>query len=376
MIIGIEAQRLFRRKKHGMDIVALEIIKQLQAIDHEDQFILFAKDDEDKNCFSPAPNFRAEILPSKPYPVWEQSSLPKYARKANISLLHCTANTAPLFWKKPLVVTIHDVIYMGSPEFSGSAYQNFGNLYRRFIVPRVAKKAVRIITVSAYAKKLIAGRLNIPATKIDVVYNGVNPQFRQLDNMAKLDAFRKKQQLPEKYLLHFGNTAPRKNTKGILKAYLAYTSAVAEPLPLVISGCPAELINNIVKEINAPALMQHIVIPGYLATEDLPCLYNLAAIFLFASLDEGFGMPLVEAMACGTPVITSNISCLPEIAGDAALLVDPYQPAEIARAISSLLEDKALYRSKQELGLINATRFSWKNAAEKTLSIYKAIPLK
>ncbi len=373
MIIGIEAQRLFRRKKHGMEVVALEIIRQLQQIDQNNQFILFAKDDEDKNCISPTQNFSIATIPSKPYPIWEQLSLPKFAKKNNVDILHCTANTAPLFYKRPLIITIHDVIYLESFDFSGSPYQNFGNLYRRFIVPRVAKKAAKIITVSEYAKTIIVARLKLPSDKVDVVHNGVNSMFRHITDEAEKNAFRIKYNLPEKFLLHFGNTAPRKNTIGVLKAHQLYTTSVSDPLPLVITSCTADHINGLLKEINATELMKHIHIVDYLSSAELPYLYNVAEVFLYPSLNEGFGMPVIEAMACGTPVITSTTSSLPEVAGNAACLVDPQKPDEIFNAIQRLLTDNDFYISKQRDGFKNALRFSWKNAAEKTLSIYKAL---
>ncbi len=164
MKIAIEAQRLFRKKKHGMEIVALEIIKQLQHLNSQDQFFIFAKSDEDEECISTTENFTIEKIATKPYPYWEQVSLPKILKKIKPDILHCTANTAPLFYSGKMVITIHDVIYMESVNFSGSSYQNFGNLYRKFIVPKVAKNAKIIITVSEFEKKVISSRLKIPET--------------------------------------------------------------------------------------------------------------------------------------------------------------------------------------------------------------------
>ena len=371
MTIGIEAQRLFRRKKHGMEIVAQEIVRQLQQMDNHNQYVLFArKEDGNDNCIQPSPNLSIEQLSAKSFPTWEQIGLPKAAKKNKVQLLHCTANTAPLFCRIPMVITIHDVIYLESVNFSGSSYQNFGNLYRRFIVPRVARKAKMIITVSEYEKKNIALRLQIAEDRIQVVYNGVNPQFRPLDDPAKFNELRSKHQLPEKFLLHFGNTAPRKNTIGVLKAHNLYTEKNPDALPLVITSSRVEFIQQLLTEIKAPGLMNNIRIVDYLVAEDLPYLYNMAEIFLYPSYKEGFGMPLAEAMACGTPVITSNTSAMPEVAGGAASLVDPANPDEIYQAIQRLLTDRDMYNEKKQQGFVNARRFSWKNAAEKTLAIY------
>ena len=373
MTIGIEAQRLFRRKKHGMEIVALEVIRQMQQIDHTNNYIVFAKKDEDENCIEKTANFSINTDSDASYPVWEQIKLPKAVKKQKPDLLHCTANTAPLFCKTPTIITIHDVIYLESVSFSGSSYQNFGNLYRRFIVPRVAKKAKLVLTVSEYEKRVIAERLNIPEEKIRVVYNGANAQFRPITDQSMLDEFRKKYNLPEKFLLHFGNTAPKKNTIGVLNAYKLHRERSADPLPLVVTDCTREYINDLLKQVDSPGLIDHIQILDYVPFNSIPCLYNLATVFLYPSHRESFGMPVIEGMACGVPVITSNTSALPEIAGGAACLVNPAKPEEIFDQIERLLYDKALYNERREEGFKNAARFSWKNAAETTLSIYNEL---
>jgi glycosyltransferase involved in cell wall biosynthesis len=375
MIIGIEVQRIFRKKKHGMEIVALEIIRELQQTDHTNQYVLFAKKDVDENCIVATENFSISQNSGYPYPLWEQMHLPKVIKKIKPDILHCSANTAPLFVNTPLIITIHDVIYMESVNFSGSSYQNFGNLYRRFIVPRVAKKAAIILTVSEYEKEIIAKRLNIPREKIRVVYNGVNELFKPIKDLALLNEFQQKYNLPEKFLLHFGNTAPKKNTIGVLHAYKIYNEneSVTNPLPLVLTDCTTEYITGLLKQIDAPELLKYIQILDYVPFSNIPCLYNLATVFLYPSHRESFGMPLIEAMACGVPVITSTTSALPEIAGEAACLVNSAKPEEICAQIIKLLNDESFYNDRREKGFINAKRFSWKKAAEKTLAIYNEV---
>ncbi len=372
MRIGIEAQRLFRPKKHGMEIVTLEIVRQLASIDLHNEYELFIAADTDV-CMHNKNSVRINLLPHRFYPLWEQFSLPKAAQLKNVDLLHCTANTAPLWYKKPMVVTIHDVIYLETLDFSGSAYQNFGNLYRRFIVPRIAKKAKRIITVSEYAKKIISKRLGIAENKINVVYNGVHPSYKRITDVQQLISVSKKYQLPEKFLLHFGNTASRKNTSGVLKAYKLYKTKNADAIPLVITGIDRNLLSKFLQSVQAEELADQIILPGYIAAEDLPALYNLAHLFLYPSLNEGFGMPVIEAMACGTPVITSTVTSLPEVAGNAAMLVDPTNEKEICEAIETLTSQQLLYNTLQMQGFMNAQRFSWETAARKTIAIYKAL---
>lgn len=372
MKIAIEAQRLFRKKKHGMEIVALEVIKELQQVNSKDDFFILVKSDEDDECISATKNFTIEKIPAKPYPYWEQVSLPKILKKIRPDLLHCTANTAPLLYSGKMVITIHDIIYMESVNFSGSSYQNFGNLYRKFIVPKVAKKAKIIITVSEFEKKVIATRLKIPENKIRVIYNAVNPQFRELDSVGLL-SFKNKHNLPDDFILHFGNTAPKKNTIGVLKAYALYCGNNKPDFTLVITDCSKDYIQNLLKEINQQELIKDIVILNYISFSEVPLLYNLAKIFLYPSHRESFGMPVIEAMACGTPVITSNTSALPEIAGGAALLVDPKNENEMAEQMARLISDAALYETQRQKGFLNARRFNWTDAAKKTMEIYNEL---
>ncbi len=372
MKIAIEAQRLFRRKKHGMEIVALEIIKELQKINTGDSFFVIAKNDVDDQCISETENFTIKKINSKFYPLWEQVRLPQCVKKVKPDILHCTANTAPLFLSVQLVITIHDVIYMESVNFSGSSYQNFGNLYRKFIVPRVAKKARIVITVSEFEKKVISKRLNISESKIRVIYNAVNPQFKIINNESLLP-FKNKYQLPDHFILHFGNTAPKKNTIGVLKAYSLFSSNNKNNFTLVITDCSTDYIESLLKEIKQPELIKKIHILNYIPFTEVPLLYNLAKVFLYPSLRESFGMPVVEAMACGIPVITSNTSALPEIAGGAAVLVNPGNATEIAEQINMLINEPELYKNYREKGLNNTRRFNWNEAAKKTLEIYKEL---
>jgi glycosyltransferase involved in cell wall biosynthesis len=373
MIIGIEAQRVFRRKKHGMEVVALEIARALQQNPGNDQYVLFARKDEDEDCLANTEQFTIKTFAARTYFTWEQFLLPRMVKKIKPQLLHCTANTAPLFCSTPLVVTIHDVIYLESVSFGGSAYQNFGNLYRRFIVPRIARKARIIITVSEFEKKKLAQRLKLPEDKIRVVYNGVNPQFKKIDDQKALEIFRHTYQLPEAFLLHFGNTAPKKNTIGALRAFNLYCASASHILPLVITDCEEKFITGLLEEIGAPSLRQHLRILDYVPFEKIPLLYNLATVFLYPSHRESFGMPVIEAMACGTPVVTSTTSSLPEISGGAACMVDPTDAEGMAAVIQQLLTDKILYKQKQEQGYKNAARFNWKLAAQKTTDIYNEL---
>lgn len=375
MRIGIEAQRLFRRKKHGMEVVALELIKHLQLIDKSNQYFIFVKDGDDPDCIQETANFKIVVLKSLTYADWEQYHLPRVVAKYQVDFLHCTSNTAPIKLKVPLIVTIHDLIYLEGLTFGGSAYQNFGNIYRRLVVPMIAKNAAQIITVSEFERNNIIKTLKIPEKKITTIYNAKRIEFRKIDDECQLSLVRKKYDLPHDFLFFFGNTAPRKNTLGVLKAYSDYINTSNKVIPLVITSLDLPEVLTLLKtnKIQIKEAEKYIRCIGYVDKVDLPSIYNLATIFLYPSFREGFGLPIIEAMSCETPVITSNVSSMPEVAGNAAILVDPNNPEDLLAAIVKLTNNSLDNNSLILKGRDRARQFEWKSTAEKTLDIYKKL---
>jgi len=379
MKIGIEGQRLYRKKKHGMDMVALELIKELQKIDHENEYVIFIKPDEDRNIFEKTPNFKFVELQGGSYPFWEQKALPKAAKAEGCDLLHCTSNTAPLSPKMPLIVTLHDIIYLESISLfkkGGSWYQKFGNMYRRFVVPRVVKKADKIITVSEFERKRIHDFFGFPEKdeRLVAVYNGVSEHFKKIDDKTELQRVKNLYGLPDRFLFFLGNTDPKKNTKGVLKAFSNYIKETKDKdLYLVILDYSETELDKLLNEIGDTLIKENIILTGYVVNTDLPAIYNLSTIFLYPSLRESFGIPMLEAMRCGVPVITSNTSSMPEVSGGAAYIVDPFKPEEISQGIKTILSDKKLREKLTEKGRNQAKKFSWKSMAENVLKIYKSV---
>jgi glycosyltransferase involved in cell wall biosynthesis len=374
MKIGIEIQRLFRKKKYGIETSSLELIKKMQALDSKFEFVVFAKNDEDHACFSESENFRVKTLGGNFFADFEQISLPLAAKSEKLDLLHCTGNTTPYFSPVPVVQTLHDIIFMDPIPRNDNLYQRVGNHYRRRLVPLVTPRSESVITVSQYEKERIISRLSIDEKRIEVVYNGINSRhFKICDCPKERIRVKLTYGLPEKFILFLGNPSFRKNPTGVIEAYVMYASKVDNPLPLVTPGLSQKYIMHELKNLGAnydPALF---ITPGYINEEDLPMVYGLSEVFLFPSLSEGFGMPVVEAMACGTPVITSKISSMPEIAGDAALLIDPFSAPTISDALMELLGNEEFRQDKIQDGLLNSKRFSWDNTAEKVLGIYERI---
>lgn len=379
MKIGIEGQRLFRSKKHGMDMVALELIRNLQQIDSANEYVVFVKPGEDDRILEETSNFRIEKVEGGSYPQWEQISLPQAVKRSGCELLHCTSNTGPLRSPVPMVVTLHDIIYMESGYSkillgSGSNYQKFGNLYRRYVVPRILKQSRKIITVSNFEKKRIGDFFGISGDpRLTAVYNGVSNYFKPVSNPEQLKEVRLKYHLPERYFFFLGNTDPKKNTKGTLKAYSEFIKQTGSDIRLVMPDYNAGALHKILAEIGDPSLKEKIFLTGYVSNTDLPAIYRQCELFLYPSLRESFGIPILEAMACGAPVITSNTSSMPEITGDAACIVDPLKPDEITAALHRITTDST-YRSRLvEKGYVQAQKFSWKTMAENVLKIYSEI---
>ena len=379
MRIGIEAQRLYRPHKHGMDRVALELIRNLQVIDTENEYFIFVKPDEDCDGIPQAKNFNVVEIPGGPYPVWEQLKLPKIAESYNIDILHCTSNTAPVNTKIPLITTLHDVIFKEMSLVAlltngASWYQKIGNLYRRCILDKVVSKSKKLITVSNFEKGNILNAFKLNSSNLEAVHNGVNESYAQRSDEETKQSVKVKYNLPNRYLLHLGNTDPRKNTKRVLEAFHHYLKDYDGDCKLVIVGINETVLNA---ELNAlglfEALKDKVILTGYVADEDLPVVFHMSQLFLFPSLREGFGIPVIEAMASGVPVITSNTSSMPEVAGDAALIVDPNRTEEITNGIVKILSDDSYKTTLIEKGLTRYKQFSWKNAAKRVLELYNQL---
>ncbi len=375
MKIGIEGQRLFRQKKHGMDIVALELIRRLAEFDPSNQYVIFVKDDIDKSCIRESATVKIKILPSTSYHWWEQVILPRAAYDEGCDLLHCTSNTAPLASRIPLITTIHDIIYLEKVALfskGGTAYQRFGNMYRRFVVPPIAHKSKRVVTVSEFEKKNIQDVLYL-GDKLRVIYNGVGTHFKKIIDTEVLKRAREQYHLPERFMLFLGNTDPKKNTANVLKAFALYKQKNDDNLYLVMPDYDETALQTLLQDTVKPDVRSHIIMTGYVPNEDLPAIINQSVLMLYPSLRESFGIPILEGMACGVPVITSNCSSMPEIAGDAALLVEPTDPQAILHAIERIISNPVLASSLSARGIVRAEQFSWDLMAQSYINLYKEV---
>ena len=372
MKIGIEAQRIFRKNKHGMDYVVLQEIKELQQMDLTNEYYVFVKPGED-HCVESSKNVHIIELNCPTYPLWEQWALPRAAKKYGIEILHCTSNTAPIWCDIPLVLTLHDIIFLeprDRQQQKMSRYQDMGRTYRRFIVPRIIMNCKRIITVSNFEKHNIIDHFHLNSKRITMLYNSYDEAFCIQKNWER--DITRYIDTPD-YFFILGNTDYRKNTANMIIAYANYLKLSKIKRKLLITSLTKDYINQILSDNGINNIREQIVLTDYLPFSDLPSIYHHAFCFLFASLREGFGIPILESMACGTPVITSNTSSMPEVAGQDAILVNPEKSDEITEMMLRLETDKDFYERQRAVGFERAKLFSWRKTAENLLKLYHEV---
>jgi len=294
--------------------------------------------------------------------VWEQAVWPWLARRDGLTLMHSMAFTTPRLAPCPVVVTIYDLSFIHQPE-------SFPANQRRYLMHETAyscRHAARLITISHSGRDDVAAHYGVPPERIDVVTPGVGAAYQPLP-AAQVAAFRRQQGLPDVFLLHVGTLQPRKNILVLLEAL----ARLGRPdVPLVLVGGKGWFYDTIEARVTALGLSKQVHFAGYAADDDLPLWYNAATALIFPSLYEGFGLPIVEALACGTPVMAAATSSLPEAGGDVAFYFDPHDPDELAGQLAAVLDDPGLRRRTRAAGPAHAARFSWAQAGRDTAAAY------
>jgi glycosyltransferase involved in cell wall biosynthesis len=371
MKIGIEAQRLFRREKHGTDVAALELIRALQRVDTPHEFRIFVRPGDDV-CLKDSHNCRIITVGAQNYLSWEQFKLPRCVRRQGVDLLHCTANTAPLRPGVPLLLSLHDIDFLDAASPSGpqSTYQQVRTKYLRWVLPRVVPKARRIVTVSQFEKQQIMQKLKVPGQAVEVVYSGVSNRFSTPLNYDEQLRVKEQLKLPDRFFFFLGSADPRKNMPTVLKAFAQLATSIRD-VKLVIADVTPGLVEAILRNTGEPELLDRIHCVGYIPVHDLPAVYHQSEVFLYPSLSESAGLPILEAMTCGVPVITSRTTAMPEVAGEAAFLVDPTSVEELTAAMKSALLDLPLRQQKIGAGLKRPALFTWERTARAMLSLYE-----
>ena len=312
------------------------------------------------------PSFFPTINPRVRIP-WEQFFAPLLMHAIGADLFHGMLNVAPFASPVPTLITVHDLAFIRFPQ----TFRSYNRTYLDFATRISARKAAHIFAVSEHTKREVAGLIGVPEERITVTYDAPREHFRPPET-ATLEAFRRIKNLPEQFILYVGTLEPRKNIITLLEAY-DHILKEGRTIPLVIGGGKGWMYEPVFRRLEELGLQDRVRFAGYLDEEDLPLWYAAASVFVFPSIYEGFGMPPLEAMACGTPVVTSNSSSLPEVVGEAGVMVSPHDAEGFAKAIMRLLDDADLAADLRERGIAQAQRFTWKQAAERTLAVYKQV---
>ena len=300
--------------------------------------------------------------------LWEQVAQPWALRQARVDLLHALAFVAPLWSPCPTVVTVHDLSFLRFPE----RFRPANRLYLTWMTRLSARRARRIIAVSHYTRTEVVRLLGFPEERVDVVVHGVDHTRFHPYPPAQVAAFRQARGLPDRFILFVGTLEPRKNLPTLLRAFARLREQhPEEEVTLVIAGGKGWYYDPLFAQVRALGLSDRVRFPGFVPDAELPLWYSAATFFVYPSLYEGFGMPLLEAMACGTPVIAARSSALPEVVGEAGLLVPPDDAEGLARAMAWLLKDEALRLHLRERGRAQAARFTWAQTASQTVVVYR-----
>jgi glycosyltransferase involved in cell wall biosynthesis len=383
MKIGIDA-RFYHPRHSGNSRLQRELIKSLLEIDpptprlrragHQNQYVIFVTKEGAEAFaadFSKKPaNVRLVIFDHPHYSFAEQFQFISVIKKQKLDLMHFAHINHPIFYRDPFVITMPDLTLYYYP---GKEKLNF---IKRWAYNMVMLSAInhsrKIIAVSKNTKKELIEKLNAPARKIKVIYEGADQQFKMIKNEKKRQAILKKYQIKKSYLIYLGQGRAHKNLPRLIEGF---SQAIRQGLDaqLILVGRQDRGTVNLERLVKQLGMSKRIILTGFVSDDELPYLYRSATAYVFPSLSEGFGLPPLEAMACGIPVISSNASCMPEVLEEAALYFDPFDPQDIARAIKKIMSDGKLRREMIKKGFKQVKKYSWQKMAKETLVLYNRI---
>nr|MBC7244617.1 glycosyltransferase family 4 protein [Chloroflexota bacterium] len=366
MLIGIDASRAVSAERTGTENYSLFLIRALLTLDQKNRYRLYFNQPPDSALFPTAENIEAKAMP---FPrLWTHVRLSWEMATRAPDVLFIPAHVLPLVHPRRSVVTVHDLGYLYYPQ----AYTLWARWYLRWSTAYNARAAAHIIADSKATKRDLLHHCQAPPEKITVIYPGYNPDFAPVRDPARLASVRERYGIPSTYVLYVGTLQPRKNLMGLLDAFAVLVKQGKE-IHLVIAGKKGWLYEPLFAHVRQLGLEEWIHFTGYVPQEDLPVLLSGARVFVLPSFYEGFGLPILEAMACGTPVVCSNISSLPEVAGDAAILVNPHDTAELAQALGQILDDDDLHHRLAQRGLHQVCQFPWEKCAQQTLQVLEGV---
>ena len=369
MRIAIDARKL---RDYGIGTYLRNLLRQLSRQGTAHEYVVFCHESDCDTVEEFGPQFRPVIEPAGAYSVTEQFAVPMDLRRESVDLFHAPHYVLPLLTPCRSVVTIHDCIHLRFPQYLPS---RVGYAYARAQMWTATHKAARVMTVSEASKRDILRYFRVPESRIDVIYNAIDERFWNEPAPEEIARVRERYRLTDPFILYAGNIKPHKNLERLIEAFnlLRQNSPELRDVQLLIIGDEISKYATLRRAVHRYKLHKHVRFFGFVRDQTLAALYRLADVFVFPSLYEGFGLPPLEAMASGTPVITSNVSSLPEVVGDAAIMIDPYEPAAIAEAIHRVLTDAPLRVDLRARGLTRAREFSWERSIQRVRQIYEEV---
>ena len=374
MKIAIDVRTVLPNRS-GVGNYVLHLIQNLRQVDPESTYYFLA---QKKNIsllghLAREQNPFLTLFSHENHPlgdIWEHFILPLQLMKKEIDVFHGPASLIP-FRKNhyKLVVTIHDLVAFLFPETIPLKY----GAYMRYLLRQAVKKADKIIAVSYHTQQDLVKIMKVPPEKIVVIHEAPSPIFRPVNPKEIWPCLKTRYGVDRKFIYHLGNIEPRKNLIVLLEAFTLVCRELGDEYQLVVSGQKGWLIRSLSQFLKNYPVRDQVLFTGYVPMEDLPFFMNGADLFVFPSLYEGFGLPVLEAMSCGTPVISSNRSSIPEIVGSAAILIDPTDIQDLAGKMIALLKNPEEHKRLSLAGLEQSARFSWLEAARKTLDVYRAV---
>src|SRR5258706_7215554 len=339
-------------------------------MDDETEYVVVCRPDDREALSTLGRNFRAVPETAGNYSVSEQVKIPLVLKRERVTVFHAPHYVLPPLVRCRSVVTIHDCIHLMFPQYLPNRLA-FG--YARTSIGLAARRATRVLTVSESSKRDILRFVDTQPEEIDVIYNAYDERFAIDPAEEDVVRVRERFQLQDEFVLYAGNVKPHKNLERLIEAFEIVRKRGLDHLKLVMIGDEISKYTALRRAVHRHQLHKYVRFLGYLPEETLAVMYRLAGVFVFPSLYEGFALPPLEAMASGTPVVTSNVSSLPEVAGDAAVLVDPYDPHAIAEGIYQVLTDEQLRKDLRHRGVARAGMFSWEQSVRRVRTIYDEV---
>lgn len=369
MRIGIDT-RMYSSRYTGIGRYVKELVDHLLALDETNEYILFFNDPEYSNFLPPNARVGKRRAQATHYSIAEQTSFVSELNREMLDIAHFTHFNMPVLYRKPSVVTIHDLSITKFPELM-SRTSFVEKMAYTYTIKNAVKAAKIVICISENTKEDAIHLLGADVKKIRVIHEAVAEEFRPVTDTEKLSDIQKRLGITKPFVLYVGNFRAHKNLVMLVKAFNLLRNRHGVDAQLVLTGDSTQAPDELQQTIHSLGLDTHIIQPGYVADEDLPALYSAARVFAFPSLYEGFGLPPLEAMACGTPVVASNTSCIPEVLGDAALYAAPTDPDEFSAQIAKPFLEESVWKDLVDRGQQRVALYSWKKMAEQVLAVYQ-----